>query len=79
MQTFLSATTNRICDKGCLKQGVHCLTSMHIFCWTSYGGPGIYNIYKIQIVFILSLKFTNFCGIVSHCIYSFNVLTKAMY
>ena len=39
MQTFLSATTNRICDKGCLKQDVHCLTSMHIFCWDSYGRP----------------------------------------
>ena len=41
MQTVISATNNGICYKGCLKQGVHCLTSMHIFCRTSYGRPGI--------------------------------------
>ena len=37
MQTFLSATSHGICHKGCMKQGVCCFTSMHIFCWSSYG------------------------------------------
>ena len=39
MQTFPSARKHRICHKGYLKQGVRCLTSMHIFCWTSHGRP----------------------------------------
>ena len=43
MQTFLSVTTNGICDKGCLKQGIRCLNSMHIFCFDSCGRPGTWQ------------------------------------
>ena len=37
VRAFLSDLNHMICHKDCVKEGVQCLTSMHIICWSSYG------------------------------------------